>query len=137
MEPKLTIEHLKSYLGHKLMFQYSNKDIPPEEMTCDNIGMLTTQHDSVFKKVIHKPLLHPLSMLTKPIEHNGERIKVADFMTTVNYGFAGMQPPNEEILMNRIKTNTLLYKDAEVLFKYHFDVFGLIDQGLALPKQEA
>lgn len=33
-----------------------------------------------------------------------------------------------------VKVESYPYRIVELLFKWHFDVFGLIDQGLALPK---
>ena len=36
------------------------------------------------------------------------------------------------ILENRINTNTLLFNDGIVLMKYGYDVFGLIESGLAI-----
>jgi len=36
------------------------------------------------------------------------------------------------VLENRIVTNTILYTDMQYLISLHFDVFGLIEKGLAI-----
>ena len=142
---KLKIEHLAPYLPYRLIFQYSNTELPPEEMTCDNIGMLIAQQDQ-FKKVIHKLILHDLSDLTKEIENYGEKFIPID---ELNESF------NCSGTLKYLKLNSGIYKgnksliclqsspndDIEVseylqsinkLFEWHFDVFNLIENGLAL-----
>jgi hypothetical protein len=77
-----------------------------------------------------KPILRPLSDLTKEITVDGKKIIVSD-ETAV--GFAhGREYRSIGIVQNRLTTNTITYDDMVILLSYHFDVFGLIDKGLAI-----
>lgn len=99
-----------------------------------------------------KPLLYPLSSLTKEIEHDGERF------VPIYKMFSGCYfPPKKRkvyyqvgklsVRMFEKDSNRLLkviyggeasgrntHRDMEKLFEWHFDVFGLIDQGQAIDK---
>lgn len=87
-------------------------------------------HEPPFYDVF--PILRPLSDIDKEIYFNGQSVRVSLKLNLVNYGFAGLHPHNEETLKERIRTETLYYKDTQTLFKYHFDVFGLIEKKLAI-----
>jgi len=85
-----------------------------------------------------KPILHPLSDLTKEIEHNEERFvplfkinkmlpddvnidAVLDFeVSTDSYGTA------------RYISWIMIYEPMQKFFEWHFDCFGLIEAGLAM-----
>ena len=80
-------------------------------------------------------LLRPLTDLTKEIEHNGESFVVIDILE---------QDENNDYLADcNIWTQKLFeeqkilslefipYGVMQILFMYHFDVFGLIPKGLA------
>ena len=67
-----------------------------------------------------KPILRPLSDLTKEI---------------FDLSFSWKTNPNIysiATIKNRLITNNLTYYDQLFLIELHFDVFGLIDQGLAI-----
>ena len=71
-----------------------------------------------------KPILRPLSDLTKEIEHNGEK-----FVPIEEWSWGRF----EEI--STLKNSTLRFiqlREYEILIEYHFDVSGLIDKGLAI-----
>ena len=99
-----------------------------------------------------KILLRPLSDLTKEIEINGKKF------VPIEYFFEFENPNNKipkrmkyhyEEVPNRIsishnassRSTEVLFSEMganpywmiQKLFEWHFDVFGLIDQGLALP----
>lgn len=69
-----------------------------------------------------KPILHPLSDLTRQIEHNGEKFtpdwKLQHIGDKMYEGFP------YEVLKGR-------YCDVQKLLEWHFDIFGLIDKDLA------
>jgi hypothetical protein len=74
-----------------------------------------------------KPLLHPLSRLTEEMEHNGERFVPKDKLP--------MYFDNSlHFLIEQIENNYVEYCVIEKLFEWHFDVFGLINKGLAEAK---
>lgn len=63
--------------------------------------------------------LWDLSMLTKPIEHEGNLIKVIDLMSNnfrMNYEMLSMQ-----------NINDMKVFDYDILLRYHFNIFGLDD----------
>lgn len=80
-----------------------------------------------------KPILHPLSDLTKEIEHNGEKFVPSEWLEdkyyTLDFGFQ-CERLLEEDGENWINQSD--YMLVQHLFEWHFDVFGLIEQGLAI-----
>lgn len=68
-----------------------------------------------------KPILRPLSDLTKEIGFNGEDVKLYDLMTDYT-----------KVYWNDIDPMDMPYNDVQILLKYHFDIFGLIEQNLAI-----
>lgn len=78
-----------------------------------------------------KPILRPLSDLTNDIEVNGEK-----FVPIVNLNTQGynMDFDDEFTFEDFIKSNILnnSYGFIDSLIKWHFDVFGLIENGLAI-----
>lgn len=86
-----------------------------------------------------KPILRPLSDLSKEILHNGEIVNVQKEIDFIQYGVDVYQYTDGDIGLNIETANysqqvDLLdgYRIAEILLKYHFDIFGLIPQGLAI-----
>lgn len=128
---KLELKHLAPYLEHFVKFK-----------TPVGVYTLTVSNISCFDYQFSKLMLHPLSDLTKEIEHKGEKfipieklknIYEAEIgeIANINYhnidGFTlfGTQIDDSyEISMP--------YKIYERLFEWHFDVFGLIPEELAL-----
>ena len=80
-----------------------------------------------------KPILRPLSDLIKEIEVNGKKF-VPAYRTQVhiNDKYLPFTVNGRIVLENRIVTNTILYTDMQYLISLHFDVFGLIEKGLAI-----
>ena len=144
----LTLEHLSAYLpyGVELAFivrdevRYIDKitgisDIGDYDDIKIKLGYNDSEHIWMFK-----PILRPLSDLTKEIEHNGEKIVPIDYIN----GEFSLEIPDKIELQNWVKNRSIhfvlaewvgiedLYKLFKLLFKWHFDVFGLIDKGLAI-----
>lgn len=72
------------------------------------------------------PILHPLSDLTKWIEHKGEKI-IPLLELKWNRTINGFTKSNIEAAMS-----TLSFKDALKLIEWHFDIAGLIDKAEAI-----
>lgn len=70
------------------------------------------------------PVLRPLSDLTNEIEHNGEKFVPIERLTE--------KCKLQQKLFGLQNTIDLKAIDYLKLIEYHFDVFGLIEQGLAV-----
>ena len=161
---KLEIKHLAAYLPYGL--KVSNNTHP------DDVNLVTGLRDETYFTKQNsryaygdvencKPLLRPLSDLTKPININGdcfhpilflaelamqnENVK-PEIKNSVSFGFDYkiVQKPFGKILkVTRLDEWILIisfneperckHYIFEKLIEWHFDVFGLIDKGLALP----
>lgn len=120
---QLEIKHVKGYLNHKLKMIFSNGEIIEVKGIVEDV----IYYDTYERRSIHishlKPLLRSLSDLTKEIEHNGEK-----FVPMNRAIFLGCRP---EWLINDLR-DTMSYKIYEWLIEHHFDVFGLIENNLAI-----
>lgn len=147
---KLEFKHLAPYLPYEV------KVIDTEAEDCiwtlhpykDSLDCLNdNEHISLenfitennaTKTPVHKLLLRPLSDLTKKIEHNGEKFVPAKeikrkFKKILFCGFGNPKTiwiENGYIRCYDFSASILIFQQ---LLEWHFDVFGLIDQGLALP----
>ena len=87
-----------------------------------------------------KPILRPLSDLTKEIEHNGERFVPIDELWGQTLGEIDSNTYDDYFFNPDLKTTWICKENVlqlewvvvEKLFEWHFDVFGLIDAGLAI-----
>ena len=142
---ELELKHLAPYLPYGLKAKMVDYKIDYVNAEYDRItGIYLLPHGGWHCKtnggsspsIEHiKPILRPLSDLTKEIEHNGEKF-VPHHRTSIGMQFSQTHDRGMGILKNRIDTNTLTYADTMLLFEWHFDVFGLIDAGLAVDINE-
>lgn len=81
-----------------------------------------------------KPILRPLSDLTKEIEQLEEFCPYTEDERYNSEGEDGFEIILENFasMNTRLQTNWFSYEFYEKLFKIHFDVFGLIEKGLAI-----
>ena len=125
---KLELKHLAPYLPYNL--QISTDDVG-ENWVETVIGL---NHEAIETSVGNywdytvKPIFRPLSDFTKEIEHKGEK-----FIPIDNLNFKSTEdsfkilPEYNQWLYRFIK-----YADVQLLLEWHFDVYGLIDAGLAI-----
>lgn len=95
-----------------------------------------------------KPILRPLSDLTKEIEVNGEKFIPIEWLRNnidkkiqfskmgfLDYEVKGINPKLHysifDVYQYEIELSDILLF-SEKLFEWHFDVFGLIEKGLAI-----
>lgn len=134
----LTLEHLAPYLPYGFKARI-------EDFKCDYVGrefdeiigfhqwdksgkLWSVLTEGGAKPSINeiKPILRPLSDLTKEIEHNGEK-----FVPMVEYSHLRF----EEISNYKGGQNVLdfiQFREYKLLIEMHFDFFGLIEQNLAI-----
>lgn len=95
---------------------------------CEVVGSSTFYTDKF------KPILHPLTDLTKEIEHNGEKFIPVLKLLEAN-SFDINENPLE--LIEKYKgiyfdIDLLFLSDALLLIEYHFDICSLTEQGEAI-----
>lgn len=139
---QLTIEHLAANLPYGLKVMYNNrigmistfyfpagwKWGKPEHEAWFSTGMLSLEEDDPKSEMSCsvnltqvKPILRPLSDLTK--EEFKLKLKEIKYRTDSN---------GIESIISDVKNSVAEYEVMVMLFKNHFDVFGLIDKGLAI-----
>ena len=136
---KLELKHLAPYLpyGLRLRQPVLRRGFRTRLMTVNNIL------DTIERQDIIKPILRPLSDLSKDINIDGNKInplkiilKHHEFYNSIKF----IQYDNDSYIeMKGHAMITEVYsvddsplKIAEKLFAWHFDVFGLIEKGLAI-----
>lgn len=140
---QLTIEHIAAYLPYGVKVKSIDIFIgdpvftlAAETISGTHAGMNWVLSDS-FKLV-----LRPLSQLTVPITHNGETfVPIKRILTDFDYDMSRVFVKGSCVLLDCMLDNmTLLncnleylgYNKAQLLLSWHFDVFGLIEAGLAV-----
>ncbi len=144
----ITLKELSAYLPYKIQ---GVADFLPDtifivnSISCTWVKGYTKEGNNVplgcnIKKF--KPLLRPLSDLTKEIEINGERFVPIDwFEKNVNKTISFFQAMNLNYSLNiDIETENYSqtidlyngYLVVQKLLEWHFDCFNLIDKGLAI-----
>ncbi len=140
---KLELKHLAPYLPYGLKGVYNDNEI----MT---LSALITEpdYDAELVTIYHflpqdenscKPILRPLSDLTKEIEYNGEKFIPAkkigmDVWRSEKEASRYVNGMDYRMLFGNVWHNpmTLHYSTTVKLLEWHFDVFGLIEAGLAM-----
>lgn len=137
----IPLEQLSVYLPYKLMcltpkhqFKYGTQESILMTGLSVDLGELIVEFlrndDLELSNTIKwfKPLLHPLSQLTEEIEIDGERFVPIKRLNELN-----IDPNCDPVVLNDGTINYDPLKEYQLLFKWHFDIFGLIDKGLAEP----
>ena len=131
---KLQLKHLAPYLPYNIEV----KNISLDEQ-CFAIGGISTMNIYSIKNVLNgkiKPILRPLSDLTKEIEFNTEKFIPIDWFQNEETNTDDYFDGNiwVEYLFNNENHGVefIPYGMMVKLFEWHFDVFGLIDKGLAI-----
>jgi hypothetical protein len=129
---KLEIKHLAPYLPYGLKIQgQTHKSIETLfGLKGETVFVEYSQSLYAWADIFDiKPILRPLSDLTKEIEHNGERF-VPSERYNIDKDFLYEIDTNQEDI---IYIDVLeMYNLFLILLEMHFDVFGLIDKGLAI-----
>jgi hypothetical protein len=133
---KLELKHIAPYLPYGLKFRHFDgerelittcdfAEITPEEIVISN-----NMHEYAYKigSAHVMPILRNLSDLTKEIEHNGERF-VPNISIHEDELFQTMLAV---FSIGEFFIEDINYGIVEKLFEWHFDVFRLIDAGLAI-----
>ncbi len=116
---KLELKHLAPYLPYGLMIHQDGGY--PIEMEVEHLRSTLFEAAGWF---VGKPLLRPLSDLTKEIEHNGEKFVPIERMEELSSEYF-------DFLKHPL---CYPYDLFIMLLEWHFDVFGLLNNELAVIK---
>lgn len=158
MKEQLTINELKHYLGTGVKVRTPKRYLKYGEyaflhmngMTLnDGVGqyeLIEGDGELTFPRLDEKgylPVLNPLSMLTEPIKiedyNDGkEFVPLEELQGYVDYDlyFNDGLCKNEDGSGKIWSLKELPFDIAILLFRWHFDVFGLINRGLAISSKE-
>jgi hypothetical protein len=119
---KLKIEQLAPYLPYDLGFYVEHAN----GTRLDNWYMTIDTNLRTVLEFQNKPILRPLSDLTKEI-----KVDEDVFIPSIEYYY--IKDELEELSsLNCSYIRYVRYNVVNVLFELHFDVFGLIEKGLAI-----
>ena len=134
----LELKHLSGYLPYGLKVYRENKSIDSDifvivgasktNVFLQNSGLSVVDIERI------KPILRPLSDLTKEIEVCGEKfVPLTELLVLSNFDIDKMTW-NQQLEFVDSFTNTLFmtFEDAQKLLEWHFDIHGLIEKGLAI-----
>lgn len=119
--PELRIEAVFPYVLHKVNAVIDDVVCPIEGIDLDFPNTVIAERINYKLKDI-KLLLRPLSDIDKEIEHNGEKFVPIEKIAIYN---------TAQYLIYQIQSGFIEVIVFEQLIKWHYDVFGLIDHGLA------
>lgn len=135
----LKLEHIAPYLPYELLIDDSLTTAGYTEKimtTTTNIACYVAIDNVVANNF--KPILRPLSDLTKPIQHNGEEFVPLMLLFSCSvkeeeaFEIYGTVPEYWSVIMKTDIKNDLEYRFMLRLFEWRFDVFSLIEKGLAI-----
>jgi hypothetical protein len=146
-KPELELKHILPYLPYKLKCNEKWTLISLSSLEDHAMFDYSARFDGENKKgyiQFLKPMLRPMSDLFENIVHNEEIICVAKVIKNLDDSIewwngcrtALHYPETGEFCItssDELIYQTLNYNIVATLFKYHFDVFGLIEKGLAEP----
>ena len=118
---KLELKHLAPYLPYGLKYDLPdmvNGGRTIEVMDWDNIMDVIVVDD-------YKPILRPLSDLTKEVEIDGEIFVPQSNLSYISKDY--LRWFSAEDMLSDVP-----YNDIQLLLEWHFDVFGLIEKCLAI-----
>ena len=123
MKDKLELKHLACYLPYRLKVTWQNienKQVKETMIGSTMYNLSGTPIEEVLDTdMCIKPILRPLSDLTKEL--------LSEYYNDL------MDVDLERVIKDTLEwPKNQSYTFTQQLFKWHFDVFGLIDKGLAI-----
>jgi len=137
---KIELKHIIGYYPYELRGVSKEENMGIETVigisicgTLTPIITLVTDIDEIDLELF-KPILHPLSDLTKEIEVNGEKIIPLTILLKNSCFDTKKMTWKEQLEFLECYKNIdlLTWNDFQKLFEWHFDVFGLIEKNLAI-----
>lgn len=122
---KLEAKHFIGYLNHGLkLYNHNNPKIEISVIGFEKDSLLIIENDNKYYSAFgaFKPILYPLSDLTKEIDVNGEKFVPSKVL---NWNIQGRE-------INKIHFESISYSHIQKLLEWNFDIYGLIEKGLAI-----
>lgn len=119
---KLELKHLAPYLPYKLRIYVATWKCEREIKSLHQSSIMTEKYHNILDFEHIKPILRPLSDLTKEIEHNEKKY-------LGNGEFSENEWTDYKITKDILRLD---YNSINELIKRHFDVFNLIEKELAI-----
>lgn len=133
---KQKLKHLAPYLPYGLKIKgNTNGDVEILSMLSDtsvNIKGRGTSYGMWAEIADVKPILRPLSYLTKEIEHNGEKFVPYKYLKENYLSYNKYNYNWFKNKTNLVNIKILPYDIIQKLLEWHFDVYNLIPQNLAI-----
>lgn len=133
----LELQYLAPYLPYRLKIRYGHNIVvmnTGQGSSKNWIGIGAVIKRQGYQIISPFPILRTLAYLNKEIEHNGESFTpIHRFYEMYGGGYSSFESYYDIHWIdfeNPLKC--LQYVDVLKLFEWHFDVFGLIDAGLAI-----
>lgn len=131
---KLELKHLIGYLPYGL-------NLMIDDVICEIEGVDLHKKDTVIAERVNykfseiKPILRPLSDLTKEIEVDGDVFIALDIISShleyeLNYNSEENEFSTEQI--NRLFIMEIPYLAIDCMLEWYFDIYGLIENDLAI-----
>jgi len=123
---KLELKHLTGYFPYELECKTTHSKYKDSYklIGIDFSGCIFKNFELFYFRI--KPILHPLSDLTKEIEVNGEKFVPIEKMDSL--GWFNMNCNKKD------KVLRIPYGMMTFLFEWHFDIYNLIENNLAIDK---
>ena len=121
---KLELKHLAPYLPYELKMYWENlvgEKLTPWVLTSSKVKFALNNQNN--------PILRPLSDLTKEIEVDGRKHQMWLLINGCTHCGGTMLKNSNGYTFDIIQ---LKYTEIQNLLLWHFDIFGLIDAGLAI-----
>lgn len=154
---KLELKHICGYLPWGLQVEYNNRSCKMEVLYAETDEVYLRFENCIEGEIADicciKPLLRPISSLREPLEDGSVPIvdiadlflkprkhKLLDGKAVSKYGYLEFEDSTKRFFerdgSGELFQPTHSFEMTEYLFQHHFDVYGLIDKGLAINLNE-
>ena len=125
----MDLKHITGYLPFGLKVNTIENELISIDLKNNKLESLFRGHlINIYDFDDFKPILRPLSDLTKEIEVNGE--KFVPIFELSNYTIQQTENGKSGLEWNII--STFPYRDIQKLYEWHFDIHELIEKGEAI-----
>lgn len=135
---KIEIKELVGYLPYGLKMKVNDVQFYRYEIMtlCDKTGLSNIGiSDVIDEPQDFKPILRPLSDLTKEIEHNGERFVPVDVLCPKESYLTEYERKVDICrleMQGAIRFSYSAFCIVQQLYEWHFDLYDWIERGLAI-----